>query len=152
MYMRGFTLIETLVVLAISSVVLVSVFAGFFGFTTSFTLSSINEDAISLVRKAREQTLSSEGGVSYGIHFDPDSITLFTAPTFDENDSDNERYDLPDGFTIIQINLVGGTSDAIFTKLTGATDQFGTVVIQKKNNPAVQSVIHIYESGVVQIE
>ncbi len=83
----GLTFIEVIIVLAISSIVLTGVFVGFSGFTSSHRLSVISEEIISLIRNAREDTISSKGGFAYGIHFEENNLTLFKEPSYTLNDS-----------------------------------------------------------------
>ena len=150
--MRGFTLIEIVIALAIFVLILTMSWKGFAIFSTTQKLDRIGEETITLFRKAREKTVTGEGGFAYGIRVEGGRFILFRAPTYVEGNPMNEILTLPSDFFVSAHSFQGGGSEIIFQKFTGGTGSFGTLTIQKRNDSTVQKIFHIYETGIVEIE
>lgn len=146
----GFTLIEIVVAVSILVVILVMIILGFSNFLATQKLGQLNEDIVSLMKKAREKTIASEGGFSYGVHVAADRVVVFRAPTYVEGDPNNEVYTLPADFFVSSTTLQGGGSNITFQRLVGATASYGTITIQKRNNASLQKTIRIYETGIIE--
>ncbi len=150
-YKSGLTLTELLIVLGIMAL-LVTIFMGtFISFRRSQALVMDTDTVVSLLRQARNQTLSSKNSLSYGVHFTAPKVTIFTGPTYDVNAPDNQDFVLSSGDTVLTISLNGGGSDVVFTRLTGETSQNGTVVISSTGISRTKTVT-IYKTGLVQSE
>ena len=150
--MRGFTLIEIIVALAIFGLILTMVWTGFATFSTMQKLDRIGEETITLLRKAREKTVAGEGGFAYGIRVEEYRFILFRAPTYVEGNPTNEILALSSNFFVSAYSFQGGGSEIVFQKFTGGTGSFGTLTIQKRNDSTVQKIFRIYETGIVKIE
>lgn len=148
----AFTLIEILIVIALIALISTIATIGFTGFMSNQTINPLAEDAVSIIRKARENTLASRSGNAYGIYLGNSEITLFTAPTYVQSNPSNEVFNLPQGFEIIDINIANSTSTIIFQKISGVTENSGSFTIRNANDPSVIRVINIYESGTIEIQ
>lgn len=126
---KGFTLIEILLVLAIM-VILASIILPSFGkMRENQVLKSTTSEVISVIDKARSQSLSSVGSSEYGVHFQTDKIVLFKGITYSSSDAENEDIILTIPATISTISLTGGAVDVYFDRLSGAPSKSGTIVI-----------------------
>jgi type II secretory pathway pseudopilin PulG len=136
----GFSIIEMIIVVGIAVMVVYMVSNAFLNFLDQQRLNAAVENTITLIQKAREQTLASKNNLLYGIHFDTNAGT---APNqnqivfFQGNDYTitNHRLEtLPinsptiiDSVNIYPLNVTGlndaghGVSNIIFKRLTGET-------------------------------
>ncbi|HEY4487119.1 MAG TPA: prepilin-type N-terminal cleavage/methylation domain-containing protein [Candidatus Paceibacterota bacterium] len=150
--MRGFTVIEIAIAVTILAIVAGTIFAGFHNLLLRQTLGQINEDVVSFLRETREKTTGREGGFSYGVHIEESELVRFRAPSYMEGAPSNEQYTISEGFHVASYALNGGGQEIIFENITGATTQFGDIVLERQNNSSVQKTIHIYETGSVETE
>lgn len=150
--MRGFTLIEILIVLAIAAILFAVVISGFSGLRQSSDLTLAVDEAVSFLQEARTKTLSSENDSVYGVHFETSQFVLFAGATYDPVSASNKVYSLPSSVEISLINLVGIGDDAIFKRLTGETNTDGTITFRQTSNPSVLKVIQILPTGLASVQ
>jgi prepilin-type N-terminal cleavage/methylation domain-containing protein len=149
MFKKGFTIIEILIVVSIIAI-LASIFVGaFVTFRRSATLDRDTETVVENLRKARTQTLTSQDGAAYGIHFASTTVTLFTAPTYTLGLSTNQVYDLNTTDTVLALSLTGGGTDVIFARLTGETSQNGTITLSS-TSASTTRIITVYKTGLIE--
>ena len=148
----GFTLIEILVVITIAAILFAIVVSGFSGLRQSSDLTLAVDDSISFLQDARAKTLSSVNTSVYGVHFETSQFVLFVGDTYNPLDSSNKVRALPSSVEISSILLNGVGDDAIFKRLTGETDNGGTVTFRQTSNPTVTKVIEILLTGLVGVQ
>lgn len=149
---KGMTLLELLIVIAIIIVLSVIVTPSLSKFKAERSLVNTAEDIVSVLNKARNDTIGSLGGNQYGVHLDTNKFTYFIAPTYINGTSTNIVTTLDDSITIPSsggINLNGGGSDIIFTRITGDTSNYGTIVLQLSSDATRQKTITINKTGVI---
>lgn len=144
----GISLIETALLLGLILAVLAIVFSGLASFRRISLLNSSAESAVSLLHEARSRTLSSRNASQYGVHFAQDRIVLFKGTNFVAGSAENSETLLPSGIDISVIALNGGGADAVFNRLTGATDQYGSVTFRYAGYSRTLTV-SILSTGVV---
>ncbi|MCX6753771.1 MAG: prepilin-type N-terminal cleavage/methylation domain-containing protein [Candidatus Nomurabacteria bacterium] len=145
---KGFTLIEILMVIAILGIISSIVLLNLSQFRNEQLLKNTTLDVVSLLSKARQNTLSSVNSTNYGIHFDNDKAVLFTGSVYSSNNTTNEPVvfsskviiPIPSGLNI------GGGSDVIFERLTGETVG-GTIKIQLTSDSTKQKIITVGKIG-----
>lgn len=148
-YQKGFTILELLIVVSIIAVLATIITLSFSSFRNSSALQTASENAISVLNKARSNTIASKDGYQYGVHFDTNSLTIFRGGSFTSGDSNNEVYALDMAIQVSATSFVGGGADVIFQKFTGKTDQYGMATLQVISEPAKVVVISIEQTGVV---
>lgn len=134
----GFSILEGLIVLAIIVILTGVILWPYANFRDEKLLDGAAEDIVSLLDEARTRTLSSDGGLAYAVAFVSDRITLLP---------DNKEILLPNRLTISNINLAGGGATVTFKRLTGATDQPGTVIVSSVSDNSRQRVIVVSAAG-----
>lgn len=125
------------------------------GFSGQRDLTSLNlavDDAMGFLQKARARTLSSEDDSRYGVHFETNKFVLFAGDTYNASDPTNKARDLSSPVEINAIALQGGVVDIVFKRLTGETNEQGTVTIRLSTNPSVSRVIKIESTGLSYIQ
>jgi type II secretory pathway pseudopilin PulG len=147
--LRAFTLVETLVVISIILLVVTITFFSFNDLNNSQAIDKTALATISVLNEARALTLSSREGAQYGVHINSDQVVLFKGNIYNSSDVSN-KITLLNPLTLIStINLVGGGSDVIFDRLTGATLQTGTLILSLKSSPSTTRTVTILGTGIV---
>lgn len=144
--MRGFSLLEFIGVFAVVLVITAIVVGGFLGFKRGSELTLAKEHALSQLREAKTRTLASHNNAAWGAHFEIDRVILFKE-IYSAGAMENETILSPASVEISGIALAGGGSDVIFKRLTGETDQTGTITLRLKNDPAQTRTITIQSTG-----
>jgi Tfp pilus assembly protein FimT len=126
---KGFSVIEILFVLAIMIILAAIVLPSFKKMRENQVLKSTTSEVISVIDKARSQSVSSIDSSEYGVHFQTDKVVLFKGITYSSSDASNENIILTTPATISVISLTGGAVDVYFDRLSGAPSKSGTITI-----------------------
>lgn len=148
---KGFTLIEILVVMAISAIILMVVLSSFFDLVKVQALDKDFLSVASMVDMAKSQSINAKADSEYGVYFSTSSATLFKGADYVLGGIDNQVYNLNGRVNISAINLEQGNTDQIvFSKITGYASASGTVAISLKDESAIAKVITIHKTGTVE--
>lgn len=145
-YKKGFTYIEIIVSLGIL------ILLGFMGVSTFSSwqkkeaLNSTWQEGLSLLEEARSKTLSSENSSSYGVHFESDKMISFKAPYVSGN-LENKEIFLNSFVSVSGISLNGGGSEVVFKRLSGETDNYGSITISQKTDSSNFKIIEVQQTG-----
>lgn len=156
-FSKGFTIVELLTVIAIMFV-LVSFSIPLFGsFQRKSDLVDSSEKVINVLRLAQSKTLASEGDSQWGVFFststDPCELILFKGSSFGLREAVFDKvYKLPESIEIFEINLEGGENEVVFNRLTGTTDQFGSLFLRLKSPQTEERAIFIDKYGQFSLE
>lgn len=146
----GFTLPETLMVVAITVMVAAMML---FSFSTYGSTEAISKDegrVVSTLEKARSMTLDSYNSSQYGVHFELNTATIFAGTVYSAADSSNIVLNLNSKVKFENVSLAGGGSDIIFNRLSGETNQTGIVTLSLTSNATTTRAITIYATGLIQ--
>lgn len=144
--MKGFSLLEFIGMFAVLLVITAIVVGGFLGFKRGSELTIAKEHALSQLREAKTRTLASRDNVAWGAHFEIDRVILFKE-SYSAGDPENETVMMPNAVEINAIALNGGGGDAVFKRLTGETDYYGTITLRLKNDTEKTRTITIKSTG-----
>jgi prepilin-type N-terminal cleavage/methylation domain-containing protein len=149
---KGFSILEIMLVIAIIAILLAIVLPSLTKSRNTQALSASTEAVISVLNQARSKTLSSEKDTAYGVKIDSASVTLFVGTTYNAGTQTNIVTNLQNNITIPSgnVSLAGGGSEVVFNRLTGATDDFGTVIVQVSNDSNSKKTITIEKTGNVK--
>lgn len=150
---RGFTIIEIVVALGIVGMISVVVVSNFLDITKRTDLGGALQELVGVVELAQSKTLASEDSSQYGIYFDsvtsPHQYILFKGTSFAARDTSyDKRYSLPGTIEFFAISFVGG-SEVIFNKLTGTTEQSGSVTLRLKSDTSQAKTLFISNTGAI---
>ena len=133
--MRGFTLLEVLLTMALITV-MVSV-----ALPVSLAMLTRNDLDVSVVtwvhdlRRAQVLSRASDGGVRWGVSLSSSTITLFQGESYANRiQSSDESYALPSSITAT------GTQEIVFIKMTGLPQATGTTTLTA-NSGDVRTII-----------
>lgn len=151
LYKKGISLIETMLVLSIIGVLISVVSFEFLKIKERQVLKNTIADTISLINKARSQTLSSLNSSEYGVHFDSGRVIIFKGVVFSEGGADNKIFNLTSPATISNVTLSGvsgSSGDMYFGRLYGLPSKAGTISISTNS---FSKIINISITGAVSV-
>ena len=148
---RGYTAIEIVLVIGIMGILVTMVGLSFSAFRNSNILAVETEKVVSLIAQARNDTLSSKNDTVYGVRVESGRVVLFESDTFSEVDPDNIEISLDTSVALTDIVLNGGGSDIVFKRLSGKTNELGTMSLVLTSDPTTKKTITIYATGLVDI-
>src|SRR3989344_5046125 len=147
----GFTLIELIIVMAFTTIIVVSSY-GIIGFNSKSKseLELTAREVVSVLRNAQDRSISQEDSSQWGVHF--------------ENPiSENGYYLLYKGTSTIFFSKkilrpsveffdpsIGGNKDVEFSFMTGMPTSTINIVLNLKNNPLASTTIMINSNGQIQ--
>ncbi len=147
----GFTLVELLAVIAISGLLCAYFLSSFSSLRSQRQLDASAHRALSILDRARSQTLASQGGLQYGVYFSSTTATLFSGASYSAGASGNQAAAIDPLIRISGISLAGGGSSAVFDRLSGKTAQSGTITLSIAADPSKTRVITVYATGVSEL-
>mgnify|MGYP001612319785 CR=1 FL=1 len=142
----GFSLIEILVIISVMAVLITIGALDYNFFRQRLEIDTTANQIISVLRLARNLTMGSNNGLTYGVHFENNQYVLFDDSVYAPAAPDNKIYALSAGVEIYGIVLTGG-SDVIFNRIEGTTDNDGYIQLRLINKPSEQRRINILSSG-----
>jgi prepilin-type N-terminal cleavage/methylation domain-containing protein len=142
----GFTLIETLIGVAIVVIIATVVAVNLSSFTKKQQIDNGVDESIALFNEARSRTVSAFGGNQYGVRVSSGSLEMFTGTTY-SSASSNKIVTLPSGISTV-VSIAGGGTDIVFEEMTGDTNQYGTVIIKNSSTTVGQKTITISKTGI----
>jgi prepilin-type N-terminal cleavage/methylation domain-containing protein len=145
---KGFTIIEILIVLSILTLISFITFGFFVDYRKSQGTTQDVELIASLLYKARSDAISSNGSSDYGVHFASSTATTFKGTTYNPSDPVNQVFSFTAGNFLSIISLTSGGVDVVFNKLTGETNQPGSLTLTTADGSV--KVITVYQTGLIQ--
>lgn len=146
---KGFSLTEIVIVIAIISMLAALSVVSYSNLNSEQAVQKDAALVLSILNQARSETLSSRNNLQYGVHLASDAVTLFVGDNYSSSTSTNLVYSLNKAVAL-SVSLSGGGSDVVFKRLTGETDQSGTVTIALKSSATSTKSLTIYKTGLVQ--
>ena len=146
----GLTIIEIMIAVSVIVVLATLSFQVFNVFIKRQALDKDAQKIASMLKEARSATLASRANSVYGVHFVATRTVMFRGTVFIESDSNNRELSLNPRVQITATNLNGGGSDIIFDRLTGATDQYGSITLSLVASTSITKIISIEETGIVE--
>jgi len=145
--MRGFSIIELLVVISIFALIVGFAVVGFQNYARYQEFEYSATETAALIEQARVDSRSAIGNVSHGVFIQPSSITVFAGNVYDSMDVTNQIT------TFNNVRFEHSLSDAgdvvIFSQLKGLPSATGTISIIDDSLPAT-TTLSVTLSGIVQ--
>ncbi len=146
---RGASIIEILMAVAIIGILARVVFVNYAPSVQTQDLKRSKDDTLALFDEARSRTLRGEGDTTYGVHLQSTKAVLFVGTTYSAGTSTNKTVNMSSNIVISSISLNGGGSDVKFSRVSGATSQYGTFIIKKSSTTTGQKTITVKKMGLV---
>lgn len=152
MKQKGFTILEILLAIAILTLTLTIVTFSFSKLNTSQALDKSAVLVVSILDEARSLTLSSKGDSQHGVYFEMSQVVLFKGSTYSPSDPLNVVTNLNPLVGLQNINLSGGGTSVVFKRLTGHTDETGSLEVFLKASPSTLRLINISATGISDVD
>lgn len=147
--MRGFTLIELILVIAISVIVagLSIPFLQSFGVSTDTRTHALTINRT--LRRAQQQAMSGQVDASWGVYFDTtgNEIILYQGDNYVARDTDYDQSTILEGGLTLS-NTFG--DDINFAVYSGTPSVSGTATITSQNNEVF--IISVTSLGIIQVD
>ncbi len=148
----GFTLLELLVAVGIMSLIGGAIMGAFGQYRTQQSKEGAAETVLAALSQAHLDTMSSKNDSAYGVNFKSNEVIYYKGVVYPGDGAvGNVHYALPNSIEIANISLAGGTTTVLFKRLTGATDNFGTVDVRVKSNPTDSLTVKINQTGAISL-
>ena len=149
--MRGNSLIEIVIAIAILVVILVITVPKINDFRDNQILKNTTAEVVNLLNEAKTNTLSSKNSTVYGVHFETDRAVLFDGSTYDSSAPTNKTIIFDSLATLPPANIIlnGNVVDVVFDRLTGDTSNHGTITLELFSDSTKQKVVTISALGVI---
>ena len=141
---KGFTLLELLVALTIFMLVGSLVLAPLADFRDRQLVEMGAENIMSLMAQARTDTLASLNDSNYGVYFESGRMVLFMGTTFSEPNINNVEVSFDSRVELSDISLFGGGFSVVFDRLTGETNNYGTLKLEVVRNASTTQTVTLY--------
>ncbi|KKT01029.1 MAG: hypothetical protein UV76_C0003G0005 [Candidatus Nomurabacteria bacterium GW2011_GWA2_43_15] len=131
-YKRGMTIVELLVVIAVLGIIFSIVLPQFSKTREMQTQKSAVGDVLSVLERARSQTLASVDSSEYGVRFQSDRVIIFKGKIFSVDDVNNQTINITAPANISNVTLggiSGDSGDMYFNRLSGMPSKTGTVTV-----------------------
>lgn len=148
-FTKAFTLIELMVVVAISAILVLLTMSFFSSFRNTQVLQGETSQAVSILNKAQSYTLNSKADSEYGVRINDDQLILFKGLSFSSSSPTNETYALHAAVQISSTTLSGGGTDIIFDRLTGDTSNNGSFTVFLKADSTQKNIISVSKTGAI---
>lgn len=149
---RGASLVETLIVIGVLALIAALTYETYIRVNANKALDTDAQRIIAELAEARSLTIGSKNASEWGVHIASSSVTLFSGTTYDEGASTNTSIDLHPAVQVDRVNILGGGTDIVFMRLTGATNATGTITLIYTASSSVSRTITIYGTGVTDVQ
>lgn len=151
---KGITLIEALLSIAILAIIFFVSLAQLSSFKEMQGLRNTSDDVISLLNEARSNTISGEVGDYFSVFFEPHRAVLYKGSSLDPDDSYTTEVLFDSSVTLEPINIVLNSSpDTVsFDKLSGDTNNYGTITLELLSDPTKIKTITIFKTGLISLD
>jgi Tfp pilus assembly protein FimT len=152
-FIKGNSLIEIVIAMAIITIILVITVPRINDFRTHQTLKNTASEVVNLLNEAKTSTLFSKNSTVYGVHFETSRMVLFTGTTFSDSAVTNKVITFDSLVTLPSGNIVlnGNGVDIVFDRLTGNTSNHGTITLELAGNSSLQKIITVSTLGVISL-
>ena len=139
--MKGFTLVEVILVLAILMLLALLTIPLGIRFYKSQELNFVTDELVQTLRRAQLQAMS-QANYSFGVYIQPGQYILFRGDSYMTNDDEEV-------FVVSNDISFGGLNEVVFSKLDGIPSSEGTITL---TNDAGEKSININSLGRVSYE
>lgn len=144
---RGYTLLELLIIVAVTSILAGLAYTSFVAFSRNEALNAGTASIVAGLRDARAKTLASVDGSQYGIYIEPTRYTLFKGAL----------YDAQSGFNTVSefnsyIKASSTLTSIVFQRVTGNTTASGTIDVYLNTDHSQKNTISVALTGLVDVD
>jgi len=146
-FQKGISFLEIIIVVAIIGILSAIVMPQFSKIKNAQIIKSASEDVLSVLNKARSQTLASLNSQQYGVHFETNRVIIFIGTVYDANSASNEIINISLPATISNISLTSGATEIYFNRLNGTPSKTGTITISIPSDSSYTKIVTVSGAG-----
>lgn len=146
---KGFTITEVIVSVSIM-IVLLGTILFIFKDDNEGVLKKEAESLISLLNEAKSLSMSSKEALKYGVHIESSRAIIFSGEQYVSGGPNQKFHYFNSNIGVQNISLNGGGSQILFERLSGITENYGSIKLFLKNNTNSSTTIFILQSGVIE--
>lgn len=120
-------MIEIILVIAIIAILSTIIALPFSSFRQNQALQNTANTITATLEEARTKTIAGVNNSNYSVRFESSQIILFQGTTYSSSTSSNLYFPFETPITLGSVTLNGGGSQISFNRLTGTTNQYGTI-------------------------
>ncbi len=143
----GYTLLELMIIVAISSLLAGLAYTSFTAFSRNEALDAGTASIVAGLRDARARTLASVDGSQYGIYIEQSKYTLFKGALYDAGSNLNSITDFNS-----YIKASSTLTSIVFQRVTGNTTASGTIDVYLITDPSQKNTISVALTGLVDVD
>ena len=148
-YTRGLSLVSILVSLAIIASISFFILDVFTEYNARQSLLTDTAQVTSLLREARERTLTSDKRSQYGVYVSATGTELFRGGVYDSSLVEEKHLFSP---SVMATTTFSGGASVVFERLTGEVLNAGTIVLYLRSATTTIRTISISPSGLIGAE
>ena len=145
---RGFTLVETLIVLAIIAILSAVAVRSYYLLREKQSIQKDADSIVSVIEDAKNMSLNRKNDSSYGVNFSSSTVTVFAGATY-ANGNKISTYNLESNVTISALALTSSSTEIDFAKITGAPNATGSIIL---STPSYSKIVTIYGTGIIEVK
>lgn len=149
---KGFTLLEIILVLGLMIIISVISVKSFFTLREKHSIQKDADSIVSIIEKTKNLSSNRKNDSAYGIKFSSSSVIAYSGSSYETGNKISE-YNLEKTVTISNISLY--TSSGIiqteidFAKITGNPNATGTIML---SSPSYSRIVTIYGTGIIEVK
>ena len=147
---KGFTLIEIIVVLLILGIIVSISATAFERMYRESALKAGGSEVYGALISARSRTLAAQNDTTHGVFVSSTTVTRFEGSSYSPSSSTSVSYTFEGGVTATSTFITSGTP-IIFTRLTGEPNASGTIYV-RNNDGTNTTTITISASGLIEYD
>jgi prepilin-type N-terminal cleavage/methylation domain-containing protein len=147
---RGFTLLEILIVVAITASLALLAAPFFSGRVLVNVIDGTARKTADVLYEAQTSAMAGRNNVRYGVHFTTTTATLFEGASYSGADPNNVVYTFPGAVTASAITITGGGADIVFSSHKGIPVQTGTVTFT--DTAGNTKTVSINAAGMIHVQ
>ncbi|OHA56908.1 MAG: hypothetical protein A2114_00370 [Candidatus Vogelbacteria bacterium GWA1_51_14] len=124
---RGFTVFEIVIAVAIIAIVATIILGQAGVFRRQAALAGEAERLLTILERARTETLASKDSLNYGVYFEVGAVTIFSGSAYVAGATGNEVISLDSSVEIIAIDFTD--NQVVFERLTGVASNSGSITL-----------------------
>jgi prepilin-type N-terminal cleavage/methylation domain-containing protein len=144
----GFTLVELLIVMAISLILVTAAVPIYGGLQVSAQLNETNSQIIQTLRTARERSVAGVNNSRHGVYFGSNTYTIYQGNSYTGRDTAYDRTATLDSALSFTYDITDG--EVNFTQNKGKVNNTGTITVNHSVAGSRSIVVNKY--GVVEEE
>ncbi len=149
---KGFSLLEIIIIIGIIGLICSVIVISSARQISYYSLEKTSNSVASLLEKGQNRARNSYNGVKHSVRIESSQAVLFEGTSYSAGAATNEILTYDNNINIGETSLNGGGSTITFEKVTGTTNQYGSIRFEVINASTSSSTLRIGETGIIQVQ